>query len=111
MISNWALVNIFLAFASGIIAIVSLCKQRDADLREDLRKRVRLIKSLAIEVGVVACLVCLFSKHEIPQFILVDQWTIVLFLLFVGEIMAAYFIDRRSHNAKTELIGGKKWIQ
>ena len=106
---NWALVNIFLAFATGIIAIVSLCLRKNYDLTPIQKRKVRVLKSVSVEIGFISCLVCIFSEHmkSYPQ--LVDKWTIVMLLLLGGEILSIYYVDKRCRGmGEINAIGGEK---
>lgn len=93
---NWALLNILLAFATGIIALVASVTRKDSDLEPFERRKVVIAKSVSIAVGIVACLVCLFSEQPEPaQF--ADRWSVVLIILLGGEIVTVYFVNKKCH--------------
>ena len=56
---KWALLNILLAFTTGIIALLSVSRHKDIDLKPYEKRKVYLAKSIAVYIGIVACLVCL----------------------------------------------------
>ena len=76
---KWALLNILLAFATGIIALLSVSRHKDIDLKPFEKRKVYLAKSIAVYIGIVACMICLFSEQPTGMNILVaDKWSIVL---------------------------------
>jgi len=95
---KWALLNILLAFATGIIAIISASKHKDVNLNPYEKRKVYLAKSIAIYIGIVACLVCLFSEQPVAnQMLVVDKWTIILLFLLIGELLTDYFVGKKCH--------------
>ena len=96
--NNWAILNILLAFATGLIAALSVSKHKDIDLTPYEKRKVYLAKSIAIYVGIVACLVCLFSEQPAgEQILLADKWTIVLIFFLIGELLTNYFVSKKCH--------------
>lgn len=95
---KWALLNILLAFATGIIAIISASKHKDVNLSPYEKRKVYLAKSIAIYIGIVACLVCLFSEQPVvSQMLVADKWTIILLFLLIGELLTDYFVGKKCH--------------
>lgn len=94
---KWALLNILLAFTTGIIAILSASRHKDVDLKPFEKRKVYLAKSIAIYIGITACLICLFSEHSIEQMLVADKWTIVLALCLIGELLTDYFVGKKCH--------------
>ena len=95
---KWALLNILLAFATGLIAIISASRHKDINLKPFEKRKVYLAKSIAIYVGLVACLICLFSEQPMGEHILVvDKWTIVLTMCLIGELLTDYFVGKKCH--------------
>ena len=95
---KWALLNILLAFATGIIALLSVSRHKDIDLKPYEKRKVYLAKSIAIYIGIVACLVCLFSERQTGMHMLVaDKWSIILFFFLVGEMLTDYFVAKKCH--------------
>ena len=95
---RWALLNILLAFTTGIIAILSASKHKDVDLKPYEKRKVYLAKSIAIYIGLIACLICLFSEQEVGEQLLVaDRWTIILSLCLIGELLTDYFVSKKCH--------------
>ena len=95
---RWALLNILLAFATGIIAMLSASKHKDVDLKPYEKRKVYLAKSIAIYIGLIACLICLFSEQEVGEQLLVaDRWTIILSLCLIGELLTDYFVSKKCH--------------
>lgn len=95
---KWALLNILLAFTTGIIALISASRHGDVDLGNYDKKKMYLAKSIAIYIGIISCLVCLFSEQPMGEYILVaDRWTIVLLFLLTGELLTDYFVNKRCH--------------
>ena len=95
---KWALLNILLAFATGIIALLSVSRHKDIDLKPYEKRKVYLAKSIAIYIGIVACLVCLFSERQTGAHMLVaDKWSIVLFFFLIGETLTDYFVAKKCH--------------
>ena len=96
--TNWALLNVLLAFATGIIAILSASKHKDVHLSAYEKQKVYLAKSIAVYIGIVACLVCLFSEQPVGiRMLLVDRWTLILFFLLIGELLTDYFVGKQCH--------------
>ena len=94
---KWALLNILLAFATGIIAIISASRHGDVNLEDYDRRKLYLVKSIAIYIGIVSCLVCLFSEQSSEYMLVADRWTIILLFLLIGELLADYFVNKRCH--------------
>ena len=95
---KWALLNILLAFATGLIALLSASRHKDIDLKPFEKRKVYLAKSIAIYIGLVACLICLFSEQPMGEHILVaDKWTIVLTMCLIGELLTDYFVGKKCH--------------
>ena len=95
---KWALLNILLAFATGLIAILSASRHKDINLKPFEKRKVYLAKSIAIYIGLVSCLICLFSEKPLGEELLVaDKWTIVLTLCLIGELLTDYFVGKKCH--------------
>lgn len=95
---KWALLNILLAFATGIIAILSASKHKDVNLTPYEKRKVYLAKSIAIYIGIVSCLVCLFSEQPVgAQMLVADKWSIILLFLLIGELLTDYFVGKKCH--------------
>ena len=95
---KWALLNILLAFATGIIALLSVSRHKDIDLKPYEKRKVYIAKSIAIYIGIVACLVCLFSERQTGMHMLVaDKWSIILFFFLIGELITNYFVGKKCH--------------
>lgn len=95
---KWALLNILLAFTTGILAIISASKHKDVDLTPYEKKKVYLAKSISIYIGLISCLICLFGERPIGEDILiVDKWSIILSLCLIGELLTNYFVDKKCH--------------
>lgn len=93
---KWALLNILLAFSTGVIAILSVSKHKDIHLKSFEKRKVYLAKSIAVYIGIVACLICLFSEQPVGEhMLLADKWSIVLFLCLIGELLTNYFVDKK----------------
>ena len=93
---KWALLNILLAFATGLIAILSASRHKDIHLKPFEKRKVYLAKSIAVYIGLVACLICLFSEKPLGEEILVaDKWTIVLTMCLIGELLTDYFVGKK----------------
>ena len=100
---KWALLNILIAFTTGIFAILSASKHIDVNLPPEERKKAYLIKSISVYVGIITFLICFFSKGNIGSEILVaDEWTIVLALCLGGELLADYFVSKKCHPREWE---------
>ena len=98
IITKWALLNILLAFTTGVIAIMSVSRHKDIHLKPFEKRKVYLAKSIAVYIGLVACLVCLFSEQSIGESMLVaDKWTIVLAFFLLGELLTDYFVGKKCH--------------
>ena len=94
---KWALLNILLAFSTGVIALLSVSRHKDIDLKPFEKRKVYLAKSISVYIGIVACLVCLFSEQPTSMGMLVaDKWSIVFFLL-IGELLTDYFVNKKCH--------------
>ena len=107
--NSWAFLNILLAFATGLIAVLSASKHKDVDLNPYEKRKVYLVKSIAIYIGIVACLVCLFSEHApCDQMLVADKWTIILVFFLIGELLADYFVSKKCHPKDWEKKEGDK---
>ena len=96
--TNWALLNVLLAFATGIIAILSASKHKDVHLNAYEKRKVYIAKSIAVYIGIVACLICLFSEQPTGMHMLVaDKWSIILFFFLIGEMFTDYFVAKKCH--------------
>lgn len=95
---KWALLNILLAFATGIIAILSASRHKNINLKPFEKRKVYLAKSIAIYIGIVACLICLFSEQPAGEHMLVaDKWSIILTMCLIGELLTDYFVGKKCH--------------
>lgn len=62
------------------------------------KRKVYLAKSIAIYIGIVSCLVCLFSERPMgANMLLADKWSIILFFLLIGELLTDYFVGKKCH--------------
>ena len=96
--NKWALLNILLAFATGVIALLSVGRHKDIYLKPFEKRKVYLAKSIATYIGIGACLVCLFSEQPAGEHMLVaDKWTIILVFFLIGEIFTDYFVGKKCH--------------
>lgn len=96
--SNWALLNILLAFTTSVIAILAASRHKDVHLKPYEKRKVYIAKSIALYIGIVACLVCLFSEQPRGELMLVaDRWTIILLFFLIGEIFTDYFVSKKCH--------------
>ena len=95
---KWALLNILLAFTTGIIAILSVSRHKDVNLTPYEKRKVYLAKSISVYIGIVACLVWLFSERPMgANMLLADRWSIILTFLLIGELMTDYFVGKKCH--------------
>ena len=95
---KWALLNILLAFATGIIAILSASRHKDVNLTPYEKRKVYLAKSIAVYIGIVSCLVCLFSERPVgAHMLMADKWSVILFFLLIGELLTDYFVGKKCH--------------
>lgn len=94
---SWALINFILAFLTGIAALIFLFQKKDENLVANQRRKVRIAKAIALEVAIVACLIYLFSSDMHGPMVLADKWTVVMALMFGGELTADYFVNKKSH--------------
>ena len=96
---KWALLNILLAFSTGVIAILSASRHKDIDLKPFEKRKVYLAKSIAIYIGIVACLICLFSEQPAGEhMMLADKWSIILAMCLIGELLTDYFVGKKCHT-------------
>ena len=96
--NNWALLNILLAFTTSVIAILAASRHKDVHLKPYEKRKVYIAKSIALYIGIVACLVCLFSEQPRGEHMLVaDRWTIILLFFLIGEIFTDYFVNKKCH--------------
>ena len=96
--NKWALLNILLAFATGVIALLSVSRHKDIDLKPFEKRKVYLAKSIAIYIGIVACLICLFSEQPAGEhMMLADKWSIILAMCLIGELLTDYFVGKKCH--------------
>lgn len=100
MMQTWSLVNLILAFLTGIAALIFLFHKRDEDLKPAQRRKVHIAKGIALAIAIVSCLIYLFSEDMRMEMVLVDKWTLVMTIMFGGEIMADYFVNKKSHYKK-----------
>ena len=95
---KWALLNILLTFATGLVAMLSASRHKDMYLSAYEKRKVYLAKSIAIYIAIVACLVCLFSEQPIGiHLLLADKWTIVLAFFLLGELLTDYLVGKKCH--------------
>ena len=100
---KYALLNILLAFSTGILAVLSVTQHKDVDLKPYEKRKVYLAKSIAIYIGITACLICLFSEESAGEhMMLANKWTIVLTLTLIGELLTDYFVGKKCHPKEWE---------
>ena len=97
MTSSYAIMNIILAFLTSIVAIIFLCMKENARLKVLQHKRVRIAKAVALQIAIVSCLICIFAENPDSHIIWCDRWTIVLVIIFLGELYADYYVYKRCH--------------
>lgn len=102
MMMNWALINLLLTFATGIAAIVFLFHKKDEQLKPAQRKKVRIIKGIALAIAIVTCIIFLFSEDMDLPMVIVDKWTLVMSMMFGGELFADYYVNKKSHYTDDE---------
>ena len=96
--NNWALLNILLAFTTSVIAILAASRHKDVHLKPYEKRKVYIAKSIALYIGIVACLICLFSERPRgEQMLVADRWTIILLFFLIGEILTDYFVSKKCH--------------
>lgn len=98
MTSSYAIANVMLALFTSIAALVFLFQKKDENLKASQRRKVRIIKGVALTIAIVSCLICIFSEDAMaPELEWADRWTIVLIIMFGGELMADYFVNKKCH--------------
>ena len=97
MTSSYALINIILAFLTGIAALVFLFQREEARLKKLQHRRVRIAKTVALLIAVTSCLICIFAENIYSDIVWVDKWTLILTIMFFGELYADYYVYKRCH--------------
>lgn len=97
MTSSYALTNIILAFLTGLAALVFLFQREEARLKKLQHKRVRIAKTVALLIAITSCLICIFAENVYSEIVWVDKWTLVLTIMFFGELYADYYVYKRCH--------------
>lgn len=98
MTSSYAVANVILALFTSIAAFVFLFQKKDENLKAKQRRKVRIAKGIALTIAIVSCLICIFSEDAMaPELEWVDRWTVVLIIMFGGELMADYFVNKKCH--------------
>lgn len=104
-VNTWALINLLLAIAGAALAIVAFIQDRrrhlknkdDKDAQNDnKRSRAWLILAIALAVaGVVAFLV---TEDMQNLMVLLDQWTLLMAILFAGVCVSLAVKRRRERQ-------------
>ena len=97
MTSSYAVMNIILALLTSIAALIFLFQKKDENLKANQRRKVRIAKGIALTIAIVSCLICLFSEDATLEMEWVDKWTLVMTIMFGGELMADYFVNKKCH--------------
>lgn len=99
MASNYALTNIILAFLTSITALVFLFLKEEARLKKLQHKRVRIAKTVALLIAITSCLICIFGENAsaASHIVWADRWTLILIIMFLGELYADYYVHKRCH--------------
>lgn len=97
MTSSYALTNIILAFLTGIAALVFLFQREEARLKQLQHRRVQIAKTVALLIAVTSCLICIFAENIYSEIVWVDKWTLILTIMFFGELYADYYVYKRCH--------------
>ena len=97
MTSSYALINIILAFLTGIAALVFLFQREEARLKKLQHRRVRIAKTVALLIAATSCLICIFAENIYSDIVWVDKWTLILTIMFFGELYADYYVYKRCH--------------
>ena len=97
MTSSYALINIILAFLTGIAALVFLFQREEARLKQLQHRRVQIAKTVALLIAVTSCLICIFAENIYSEIVWVDKWTLILTIMFFGELYADYYVYKRCH--------------
>ena len=98
MTSSYAVANVILALFTSIAALVFLFQKKDENLKANQRRKVRIAKGIALTIAIVSCLICIFSEDAMaPELEWADRWTIILIIMFGGELMADYFVNKKCH--------------
>ena len=102
MMSSYALTNIILAFLTGLAALVFLFQREEARLKKLQHRRVRIAKTVALLIAITSCLICIFAENVYSEIVWIDKWTLILTIMFFGELYADYYVYKRCHYEITE---------
>lgn len=102
MMSSYALTNIILAFLTGIAALVFLFQREEPKIKQLQHRRVRIAKTVALLIAITSCLICIFAENVYSDLVWVDKWTLILTIMFGGELYADYYVYKRCHYEVTK---------
>ena len=102
MTSSYALTNIILAFLTGIAALVFLFQREEPKIKQLQHRRVRIAKTVALLIAITSCLICIFAENVYSDLVWVDKWTLILTIMFGGELYADYYVYKRCHYEVTK---------
>ena len=102
MTSSYALTNIILAFLTGLAALVFLFQREEPRIKQVQHRRVRIAKTVALLIAITSCLICIFAENVYSEIVWVDKWTLILTIMFFGELYADYYVYKRCHYKVTE---------
>lgn len=97
MTSSYALTNIILAFLTGLSALIFLFQREEARLKKLQHRRVRIAKTVALLIAITSCLICIFAENVSSEIVWIDRWTLILTIMFFGELYADYYVYKRCH--------------
>ena len=87
MTSSYALINIILAFLTGLAALVFLFQREEPRIKQVQHKRVRIAKTVALIIAITSCLICIFAENVYSEMVWVDKWTLILTIMFLANYM------------------------
>ncbi len=105
---NWALLNLIAAALTTIGAIVALARKREDDDDEDdddeearAKRRLRIAKIVGLVLAAISIIVFILTEDISLTMELVDKWTILMALLFLGQIISA-IVAKNAADAEYE---------
>ncbi len=108
----WALLNLILAILTSVIMLVLLAsffagknrrkEEQSSDSETGKLRRKGLIRLLSIIPTVVAIVLFLLTENMSNPMILTDQWTVLMAVIAIAQIVVAFFATKSRKKDKHE---------
>jgi len=119
----WALVNLILAIAGILLAIITVirilvrnkkddeCYEDESEPEKEQRAKHRMIWTLTTLIAAILGVIVFILTEDIRlPMVLVDKWTIVNAIIFIAGVIGYVFAVKREKDDETEIVNVERTI-